>query len=97
LASGLVTTSRSGAKVFWFFFSKKNFLFLLVFLIFERLGSCQKRNKETLFRGGAWAGATVRLPAGGVAGFTRTNPQGKSFLRRFFSKKRPLSCKRHFL
>jgi hypothetical protein len=30
---------RRGAKVFWFFFSKKNSLFLLIFLIFGRLGS----------------------------------------------------------
>jgi hypothetical protein len=38
LASGLGTTSRSGAKVFWFFFSKKNSLFSLTFSIFCGLG-----------------------------------------------------------
>jgi hypothetical protein len=46
LASGFGTISRSGAKVFWFFFSKKNSLFLLTFLIFGWLGSYQKRSKK---------------------------------------------------
>jgi hypothetical protein len=38
---------RRGAKVFWFFFSKKNSLFLLTFLIFVRLGNYQKSSKKT--------------------------------------------------
>jgi hypothetical protein len=37
---------RRGAKVFWFFFSKKNSLLLLIFLIFGRLGSYTKRGKK---------------------------------------------------
>jgi microcin C transport system permease protein len=35
LVPGSFSTSRSGAKVFWFFFSKKNFLTFLAFLFLE--------------------------------------------------------------
>jgi hypothetical protein len=40
---------RRGEKVFWFFFSKKNFLFLLIFLIFGRLGSYKNQSFLLLF------------------------------------------------
>jgi hypothetical protein len=34
-ASGVFNTARSGPKVFWFFFSKKNFLFSFTFLVLQ--------------------------------------------------------------
>jgi hypothetical protein len=52
---------RRGPKVFWFFFSKKNSLFSLIFLFFGRLGSYEKRTKKTF----GPLGALVRR-AGGI-------------------------------
>jgi hypothetical protein len=39
---------RRGAKVFWFFFSKKNSLFLLTFLIFWTAWELRKKAKRLL-------------------------------------------------
>jgi len=48
VATAGVTQVLRGAKVFWFFFSKKNSLFLLTFLNFGRLGSYLFFKKERL-------------------------------------------------
>jgi hypothetical protein len=69
---------RRGAKVFWFFFSKKNSLFLLTFLIFGRLESYQKSSKKNFESHDV-------PPAGG----THARSGTKSYCCFFFRKRRP--------